>query len=716
MTNEQLRQLLEKMSIEEKIGQLQQLSGDFFLDNSSEITGPMLSEHGLDKVDTHLAGSVLGVSGAKDVYRIQKEYMDKHPNQIPLLFMADVVHGYETIFPIPLALSSSWNPNLIRQISAVAAKEAAVSGLHVTFAPMLDLAFDPRWGRVLESTGEDPYLGSVLAKAYVEGFQRPENQKEYLAACLKHFAGYGASEGGRDYNSVDISHPQLRNDYFPAFKAGIEAEAKMVMTSFNTWQGVPSSSNKKLLRDELRDHLQFDGVLISDWGAVLEAVPHGIAENDYDAAYLSMQAGVDIEMMTFTYQKHLKELIEEGKIQMTVLDEAVWRILSLKNDLGLFENPYAFLDEHKEKEIILCDKHREIAYQAALESMVLLENRNETLPLSEDENIAFVGPLVNVNDLMGAWSWRGKKEDVKTIEEVMSAYPTVSMSYDFDVERELEKIEKSLSKENIETIVLVLGEPSEWSGEAASRSNITLPENQQRLYAAIRERYSEVVVVLINGRPLDLTGISETADAILEAYYPGTEGARAMQSILFGKANPSGKLSMSFPYHVGQVPVYYRQENTGRPSNVLGADPKYTSKYLDVPNEPRYSFGYGLTYSNMYVEDLRLSKSHFETHEPVQASVKIKNPSDYAGYETVQWYIRDHVADVVRPMKELIGFEKVWLEAKSEKEVQIQIDFEDLAYYNQNLVYKADPGNFTLMVGLDTQQILNETFEYIIKD
>ncbi len=716
MTEEQIIALLESMSLDEKIGQLQQLSGDFFLENSSEITGPMLSEHGIEDLPVHLAGSVLGVSGAKDVYTIQKEYMEKHPHHIPLLFMADIIHGYETIFPIPLALASSWNPELIEKTSAVAAKEGAVSGLHVSFAPMLDLVLDPRWGRVLESTGEDPYLASELAKAYVKGFQNPEGQEESLAACAKHFIGYGASEAGRDYNSVDISPYRLRNLYMPAFEASIQAGVKMVMTSFNTWNGIPASSNKSLMRDELRDHLAFDGVLISDWGAVLEAVPHGVAEDDYDAAKMAIEAGVDIEMMTFTYHKHLKKLIEDAVISEEMLDEAVYRILKLKNDLGLFENPFAFLDQKKEKQYILSKEHRRISYEAALESMVLLENREQSLPLSKDDKLAFVGPLLASKDLMGAWSWRGRFEDVRSVEEALDGqYPTYAWDdLNAFTEEDKKAIDRLIEEEAVEKLVVFLGEPSSWSGEAASRSDIRLPQAQRDLYRHLRAKEGlDLIVVLINGRPLDLSDMSESADAILEAFYPGTEGAEAILSILFGDVNPNGKLAMSFPYHVGQVPVYYHRENTGRPSDLEGADPKYSSKYLDVPNEARYPFGHGLTYSSMYLEDLCLEKDRLETDECLKASVCLFNPSQSDGTEVVQWYIRDHVADVVRPIKELVGFEKVFVPAGSSKQICFELSFEDLAYYNHHLEYKSDTGKFSLMVGLDSENILEEIFLYV---
>ena len=689
-----LNKLLSEMTVDEKVAQLMQLAGEFFQAEGYEITGP-LAYIGASAEVVSNSGSVLGVTGAADVIKIQTEYLKNNRHGIPLLFMADVIHGFKTIFPIPLAIGCSWDMELAKLSAKVAAKEAAVAGTHVTFAPMVDLVRDPRWGRVLETTGEDAYLNSKFAKAFVQGFQGDSftNDFDKVAACVKHFAAYGAPEGGRDYNTVDMSERRLREEYLPAYKAALDVGCEMVMTAFNLVDGVPASGNKWLMRNVLRDEMGFDGVLISDWGAVKEAIPHGTAADEKGAAYNSIRAGVDIEMMTPCYINYLKELIEEGEVDVALLDEAVMRILTLKQKLGLFENPFRAASTAAELEVILSDSHREATRVVAESSIVLLKNENSLLPLNPEQNVALKGPFANTGDILGAWSWKGNHEDSVTLK---AGFANHNAKLD----------------DNADTVVLAVGEPVWMSGEARSRADITLPTEQLELIATEKAAGKKVIVVLFNGRPLDLHGVLDVADAVVEAWYPGTEGGNAVANILFGSVNPSGKLSMTFPYSVGQVPVYYNHMNTGRP-HVETARNEYVSKYLDIPNEPLLPFGYGLSYTTFEYQNLKLNKPEISSSESLHVSVEVSNTGKVAGQEIVQLYIRDLVAEVSRPVKELKGFEKITLEAGATQTVEFTITEADLRYHHTDLSYTSDAGQFEIYVGGNSVEVLAAGFKLV---
>lgn len=716
MDNKDLKDLLSKMTLEEKIGQLMQLSPQFF-DASGEITGPMAALN-LNEEMVNNTGSVLGASGAEEIINLQKEYLEKNRLGIPLLFMADVIHGYKTIFPVPLAIGCSWDLELAVKSAEIAAKEASVSGVHVTFSPMVDLVRDPRWGRVMESTGEDHYLNGEFARAFVRGYQGENltEDKYRLASCVKHFAAYGASEAGRDYNFVDMSERQLREYYLPAYKAALDEGAEMVMTSFNTVDGIPATGNEWLMKDLLRKEWGFDGVIISDWGAVKELIPHGVAEDDKEAAYKAIRASVDIEMMTSTYVHHLKALIDEGEVSEELIDEAVYRILQLKNKLGLFENPYRGADEKLEKEVVLSEGHRKFARKLAAKSSVLLKN-NGVLPLNPAQKVALIGPFAENNDLLGPWSWKGDRNDVVTVAEGLKskiAGDNLLVAKGCDIERFAEEDWKEAEQAILQTdvVVLALGERSEMSGEAGSRADIRLPQAQLDFIKKVKEHNKPTVAVLFNGRPLDLHGIIDHVDAVLEAWFPGTEGGNAVADLLYGDENPSGKLTMSFPYSVGQIPVYYNHINTGRPMTEANAHERYVSKYLDIPNEPLFPFGYGLSYTTYQYRNAKLSSDTLTPDETITLSVEVQNTGDVTGEEIVQFYIQDVKGEVVRPLKELKGFKKIALNPGEKKTVTFEIHEELLKYHHPNLEFTSDPGKFVAYVGPNSKELIALPFEF----
>lgn len=719
MQQNQLEQLLSQMTLDEKIGQLTQVTGDFFSDKAEERTGPM-SQLGLGDEELSNVGTVLGVTGAAECRRIQTEYMKRNRLHIPTLFMGDVIHGCRTIFPIPLALGSSWNEDAARKMAEVSAREASAAGIDVTFSPMVDLVRDPRWGRVLESTGEDPLLNGRLAAAMVKGYQGGDDAEglgertDHVAACVKHFAAYGAAMGGRDYNTVDMSERVLHDMYLPGYKAALDAGAAMVMTSFNTVDGIPSTGNKHLMRDILREEMGFDGVLISDFGAVKELIAHGVAADETEAAKLSIEAGTDIEMMTICYMRHLREIVENGSVDEALIDEAVMRILKLKNDLGLFENPYRGVDEETESKVTLCDAHRQSAREIAGESIVLLRNERKTLPLDEGGYVALAGPFAASHDILGAWSWKGVCEESVTLRDALreadgsegwlSVAQHTGNPLDVDEAAVAEAVE--LAKRS-DVIVLALGEPQEWGGEAASRSNISLPKTQIDLYHAVRDAagdHCRVVVVLFNSRPLVLSDIAD-ADAIVEAWFPGTEGGHAVADILLGGVNPSARLSMSFPVNVGQIPVFYNCENTGRPFNPETPDEKYQSKYLDVSNDPAYPFGYGLSYSEFSYGPVAVSSNEFAAGKPLEASVEVANVSDVDGLETVQLYVRDIAARVSRPIRQLKDFKRVRIAAGETVTVRFTLDEADVRYVHPDLTEASDPGEFDVWIAPNSRDL-----------
>ena len=719
MQQNQLEQLLSQMTLDEKIGQLTQVTGDFFSDKAEERTGPM-SQLGLGDEELSNVGTVLGVTGAAECRRIQTEYMKRNRLHIPTLFMGDVIHGCRTIFPIPLALGSSWNEDAAHKMAEVSAREASAAGIDVTFSPMVDLVRDPRWGRVLESTGEDPLLNGRLAAAMVKGYQGGDDAEglgertDHVAACVKHFAAYGAAMGGRDYNTVDMSERVLHDMYLPGYKAALDAGAAMVMTSFNTVDGIPSTGNKHLMRDILREEMGFDGVLISDFGAVKELIAHGVAADETEAAKLSIEAGTDIEMMTICYMRHLREIVENGSVDEALIDEAVMRILKLTNDLGLFENPYRGVDEETESKVTLCDAHRQSAREIAGESIVLLRNERKTLPLDEGGHVALAGPFAASHDILGAWSWKGVCEESVTLRDALreadgsegwlSVAQHTGNPLDVDEAAVAEAVE--LAKRS-DVIVLALGEPQEWGGEAASRSNISLPKTQIDLYHAVRDAagdHCRVVVVLFNSRPLVLSDIADV-DAIVEAWFPGTEGGHAVADILLGGVNPSARLSMSFPVNVGQIPVFYNCENTGRPFNPETPDEKYQSKYLDVSNDPAYPFGYGLSYSEFSYGPVAVSSNEFAAGKPLEASVEVANVSDVDGLETVQLYVRDIAARVSRPIRQLKDFKRVRIAAGETVTVRFTLDEADVRYVHPDLTEASDPGEFDVWIAPNSRDL-----------
>lgn len=734
MTGEALQELLDDMSLAEKIGQMNQVIGSFYT-GKFVATGPM-ADKGFTEENIGLAGSVIGVSGADAAKRIQKGYMEKHPHQIPLLFMLDVINGYRTVFPIPLGQGAAFEPELSMRCARMAAQEAAVSGVHVTFSPMADLVRDARWGRVMESTGEDPYLNSLYAVAMVRGYQGEDLRKAgSVAACVKHFAGYGAPDAGRDYNTVELSEHTLRQFYLPAYEAGIQTGAALVMTAFNTIDGIPATGNRRLMRQILREEMGFDGVLISDWAAIEEMLCHGYCADRTQAAQRAVTAGVDVDMMSGVYAEQLMALVQDGKVPEALIDEAVMRILTLKNALGLFEAPFKDADEEKEKQIILCEEHRALAREAARKSFVLLKNEG-VLPLSDKKKTAYIGPYVNSRNLMGAWSITGETKDVATLREAV-----LEQCADTDavfccgcpmtdsgrkLEGFLECTDEMVSAEEQQRmmdeaveaakacgqVVLLLGEDRRQSGEAASSAGIQIPGIQQELLDRVCSVCDQVAVVLFSGRPLDIRQIAEKAQAVLLAWMPGTEGARALVDVLSGRYSPSGKLPMSFPYCVGQVPVHYNEYPTGRP-HVPGKDKdRFRSKYLDIPNSPLYPFGFGLTYTSFSVSPVVLDRDHMTKDEILTASVTVRNTGSVEGTETVQLYIRDIAASVVRPVKELKGFCKVTLQPDEQQNVRFFITEKELRFLTENGRWESEPGAFEVFIGTSSLANAPTRFEY----
>lgn len=719
MDNRQLTELLHQMTLEEKIAQLLQLTANFHEGGESQITGP-LEEMGITESMVTASGSVLGLSGAQSVIDVQKSYLSKSRLGIPLMFMADVVHGFKTIFPIPLAIGCSWDTELAEKSAEIAARESAVSGIHVTFAPMVDLVRDPRWGRVMETTGEDPYLNSLFARAFVRGYQGGslKEEPERLAACVKHFAAYGAPEGGRDYNTVNMSERNLREQYLPDYKAALDEGCEMVMTSFNTVDGIPATGNEKLMRGILRDEWGFDGVLISDWASIREMIAHGAAEDDCEAAYRAIRAGVDIEMMTPCYVQHLPGLIESGRVDEALVDEAVLRILRLKDKLGLFDNPLRGADPEREREVLFCQEHRNVSYELAAKSSVLLKNEGGLLPLAPGKKVALIGPFAQSDDILGWWSCVGVKEDAvklgTALQERLAEGQLVIAEGSGVVSVEQSQIDAAIAAaQDADVIVLALGEDSAMSGEGGSRTNIRLPEAQLELVRQLKKVGKPMAAVIFNGRPLDLHGIIDEADAVLEAWFPGSEGGAAIADILIGRVNPSARLTMSFPHSVGQIPVYYNHYNTGRPMNPDKTEERYVSKYIDSPNDPLLPFGYGLSYTTFEYGELKLSGNEITANQPLQVSVNVTNTGDRAGIETVQLYIRDVAGEVVRPMRELKGFVRLELAPGESADAVFTITEEQLRYHHSDLTQASDPGTFQVFVGPNSRDTLVESFRLV---
>lgn len=733
MEKSKILELLNSLTIEEKIYQLVQLDGSLYSKNAA-VTGPKAKLGISDDVINNI-GSIYNVFGAEKLKKIQDEYLSKSRHKIPLLFCADVIYGYKTVLPIPLGFACSWNPEKVKEAMGMIAKETAVSGIHGVFSPMVDLVRDPRWGRVMESTGEDTYLNNIYARAEVEGFQG-NLDNNHVASCVKHFAAYGAPEAGREYNTVDMSERKLRECYLPSYKSAVDAGCKMVMTSFNTVDGVPASGNKWLMRDVLRKEWGFDGVVVSDYAAIKELIYHGVAKDQYEAAKLGIEAGVDFDMKTPIYANHLKELVEKGEVDIKIIDEAVLRILNLKNTLGLFENPYRGADISEEKEFLNCKKNREISRSLAEESIVLLKNDNNTLPLNKNKKIALIGPYANEKSLLGAWSFFADQDKITTLKEAMEKKVGKKLSYaygcdvvddfsfldefGFIIKKEIEKrdVEKDLEEavkvaEDADVIVMALGEHVLQSGEAASRTDLSLNKLQVNLLNKLKELNKPIVVVLFNGRPLVLDNIIDKVDAIVEAWFPGTEGTLALTDILLGDINPSGKLTMSFPVNVGQIPIYYNEFKTGRPISGSGHVGKFVSKYLDCPNEPVYPFGYGLSYTKFEYGEIKLDKNILKENDEIKANINIKNIGDIKGKEIVQMYIQDIVGSVVRPIKELKGFKKVEINPNETVELEFIISEKDLRFFNRDMKFQSEKGDFKLFIGPNSKDLKEATFKLI---
>ena len=634
-------------------------------------------------------GSYNGIKNAATANKLQKIAVEETRLGIPLVFGYDVIHGYRTIMPIPLAEACAWDPALWEKTARVAAKEATAAGIHMTFAPMVDVAKDARWGRVSEGAGEDAYLSSLFGMAKVKGFQSEDLSKEdAMVACVKHFAGYGAAEAGRDYNRVDMSMQRFYEEYLPPYEACIKAGARAIMPAFNDINGVPCSVNKWLLTNILREKWRFDGMTVSDANAIAECVNHGIAEDKSDASRQAIEAGMDMDMSSNSYSESLVQLVQNGVVKEEVLDRAVADVLRIKCELGLFEHPYQ-TSEEREKEELLKPEYRTLARETAGKSMVLLKNEG-VLPLKNGTRVGVVGGLAdNRGEMTGAWAIGANPEECISIVDACNV-----QGIDYIYTKNLEEIE------NCDVVVVSLGETKDQSGEAASRSDITIPEEQMELLDELVKSGKPVITVLFNGRPLALGAVAEKADAILEAWYPGIEAGNAILDILFGRVNPSAKLTTTFPYASGQCPMYYSHINTGRP----GGKGKFTSKYLDTPLEPVYPFGYGLSYTTYNYRDLEV----VESREAFIASATITNIGEVAGEEIVQCYIRDLVAQRVRPVKQLKAFEKIELDPGESKKISFIIPYQELGYYNNEMEYIVEEGTFEIFIGKNSDDCLSQ--------
>jgi len=715
----EMKNLISKMTLEEKIAQMYQLYGGVYdfpeEEGSIPVTGPA-EEWEFEEQLLFKIGSVLNVNRAQKARKIQKKYLENNRHEIPLMFMYDIIHGYKTIFPIPLGSACSWDMELIEESARVAAREGSVSGINVTFSPMADLVRDARWGRVMESPGEDPLINEKMAAALVKGYQGTDLKKDdTVAACVKHFAAYGAVEAGREYNTVDLSDYRLNNYYLSGYKAGIDAGARMIMTAFNTLNGVPATGNQYLIQDILREKWDFFGPVISDYGSVSELIAHGYAKNGKEAAQKAVQAGVDIEMVTPEYIKHLADLVTEEVIAEKKIDTAVERILNLKYDLGLFSDPFRYINESGEEKYHLCSTHRKKARQLAAESMVLLEN-DGVLPLKENlEEVTLLGPFADSGKMLGNWSGEGDADDTVTAKEgLVNELPDET---ELNVYSQIENISQGKFLDIIETVkksaatILAVGEPQSWSGEARSRTRLTLPEPQEKfikkLVNVLKEEEEELnlVLVLFNGRPLELEWYSENIPAILEAWYPGTEGGHAVADILLGQVNPSGKLTISFPYSVGQMPLYYNRYSTGRPPMDQEVEKKNCSRYLDVPNHALYPFGYGLSYTEFEYHNINLEKNKITAGETNQLNFALKNSGQYKGQEVVQLYIKDCYANRVRPILELKGYQKISLAPGEKKNISFEITEEMLIYFDENGQNVIEPGAFEIYLGSSSKDL-----------
>ena len=717
--------LMGRMTVEEKIGQLNlTIAGGF-------VTGSAVNENIQQKLEKGQIGGMLNSFSIESMTAMQEIAVKESPHKIPVLFGMDVIHGFRTIFPIPLAISCSWDPALIENSARIAATEATANGICWAYSPMVDIARDPRWGRIAEGSGEDPYLGSIIAESMVKGYQGDDlTANNTMMACVKHFALYGASEAGRDYNTVDISRVAMYNYWLSPYKAAIDAGAGSVMSSFNVVDAIPATGNRWLLTTLLRDQLGFDGFVVSDYTSVNEMINHGMGDLQQVSA-LSLRAGLDMDMVGEGFLTTLKKSLDEGKITQSEIDLACRRVLEAKYKLGLFEDPFRYLDAERAKTVLMTPENLKASKELAQRSVVLLKNENQLLPLKKSGTIAVVGPLASSKaDMLGTWAMGGDPNTISTVlegiknvggEAVKVIYAKGSEFTDdpamlnlfnplaaqggnsqAEVSRPAEELirEAVSAAKNSDVVVAVLGEPAAWSGEASSRSDISLPAAQKNLLKALFTTGKPVVLVLVNGRPLTLTWEDANVPAILEAWNGGTEAGNAIAGVLFGDYNPSGKLTATFPRSVGQIPIYYNHLNTGRP---MQPENKFSTKYLDSPNDPLYPFGYGLSYTTFTYGDILTDKTDVKGEDSLIVKIPVTNSGKYAGEEIVQLYIHDPVASISRPVKELKNFAKIMLQPGETKEVLFSIKTDDLKFYNSDLVYDWEGGEFVIFAGTNSR-------------
>ena len=725
--------LLSKMTLDEKLGQLN-------LPGAGDITtGQAQSSDIGKKIEEGKVGGLFNIKGVEKIREVQKVAVEKSRLKIPLIFGMDVIHGYETNFPIPLGLASSFDTNLVQQSARIAANEASADGINWTFSPMVDISRDPRWGRVAEGGGEDPYLGSQMAKSMVFGYQGKDlSLKNTIMACVKHFALYGAPDAGRDYNTVDMSKVRMYNEYLPPYKAAVDAGVGSVMVSFNEIDGIPATGNKWLMTEVLRNQWKFKGFVVTDYTGINEMEAHGMGDLQQVSA-LALNAGVDMDMVGEGFLTTIKKSLQEGKTTQKQIDAAVKRILEAKYDLGLFDDPYKYCDVNRAKTEVFSQANRDVARNISAQSMVLMKNANEILPLKSQKNIAVIGPLAdNAENMPGTWSVAAKHKNAVSLlaglkqtfgNSVNFSYAKGSnIDYDAAFEQRSAMFEKntyrdSRSKEEMlkeavdvankaDVILLAIGETAEMSGESSSRTNISIPQSQKDLLKELKKTGKPIVLVLFAGRPLVLNEETELADAILNVWFPGSEAGLAISDVLYGKVNPSAKLPMTFPRSVGQVPIFYNHKNTGRPLSQASVEKcqfeKFRSNYLDECNTPLYPFGYGLSYTQFAYNNLNVSSKNLKGNQTLKVSVELKNSGKYDGAEIVQLYIRDLVGSNTRPVKELKGFQKVFLKAGESKTVTFNVTPEDLKFYDNNLKYDWESGEFEFFVGGDSQKTVSQ--------
>ncbi len=724
LIDQRVDSVLTLMTLDEKIGQLNQLSYGSGWGPTVKAT---IKDEYINSIREGKVGSFLNASGAELTKELQRIAVEESRLKIPLIFGLDVIHGFRATFPVPLAEASSWNPELVKLSAHYQALEASSAGLHWTFSPMVDIARDPRWGRIMEGSGEDPYLGSIMAKARVEGYQG-DLSNQNIIACPKHFAAYGGAEGGRDYNTVDISEVTFRDVYLRPFKAAFDAGALTTMASFNEIAGIPSSANKHLLTEILRNEWNFKGFVVSDWNSIGELIPHGVAENLKDAGNLAINSGLDMDMESRAYITHLSELVKENKISEEIINQSVRKILRVKFLLRLFDNPYAYCDVDREKNIIMSKEIQDAALKIAQESIVLLKNENNILPLRKDiKTITIIGPLANDNkNPLGGWSAFGNSQDVVNVMDgIKSKIPNTKILFSKGCEIESNSkdgFNDAITKsKQSDVVILVMGEGRDMSGEANNRTSLNLPGVQEDLVKEIHKTGKPIVLVLMNGRPLSIEWIDKNIPAIVETWFLGIKSGEAIADVLFGDVNPSGKLPATFPRTVGQVPIHYNHKNSGRPPSIMN---HFSSKYLDVAFTPLYSFGYGLSYTNFEYNNLKVKTNKITINDTLTVSLQIKNTGNYDGKEVVQLYVQDLVGSITRPVKELKGFQKIFFKKGESKTVEFKITKDDLAFWtwesNPTLIgkdvkYTAEPGKFKIFVGTNSDKVIEAEFELINK-